>query len=108
MAPALDRLKKAYDVIAMARQSKIAQAARMEKAMENAHGQARKARIRAAEQQKKQASKLPSPEEDSEGLGLNPIALDPDLLLEEAKEKLLAIADAKSKRRRKPNTSPNE
>ena len=105
LAPTLKRLMDAFGVLTKVRRSKIIQAAKMEKAMEKAYQQARKARVLAAEKQKKYASKFPPPESDSEGLGLMPVGLESELL-ERAKEKLLKLEKeknaTKSKGRKKP------
>jgi len=105
LAPTLERLKDSLDVLSKVRRSKIIQATKMEKAMEKAYEQARRARMKAAEKQRKEASKFPPPESDSEGLGLMPVGLESELL-EQAKEKLLKLEKeknaAKSKGRKKP------
>jgi hypothetical protein len=99
LAPIVERLKICFDVMGMVRRSKIAQAAQMEKLMEKMYADSRRARITA--EAKKKAT-VTSPEKDSEGLGLEPVALDPAQLLEQAKEKLLALDKAKNQQRRKP------
>lgn len=104
LAPFVERLKTVFDVLTLVRKSKIVQAARMEKKMEEAYHHARRARVALAAALSKRA-KLPA--QDSEGLGLGPVALDPSLLLEQAKEKLLALEKSKGERKRKPVKSEN-
>jgi hypothetical protein len=97
LASTLEGMKDAFGMLTLVRQAKIGQALRMEKAMEKAHQQARKARVEAASSRAKSASKFPPAESDSEGLGLMPLALDPQLLLEQAKERLLRLEKTKRK-----------
>lgn len=97
LAPVLKQLSDAFERLTLVRQSKIIQATKMEKAMEKAYAQARNARMKAQEEQKKkEASKLPEAEQDSEGLGLSPIALDPNELMEQVREKLLNLDKSKT------------
>jgi hypothetical protein len=98
LEPAMRSLKAAFSALSVVRNSKVAQATKMEIAMEGAYRQARKARIATAEKQRKEASKFPPPESDSEGLGLVPVGIESELL-EQAKEKLLKLDEEKSKSR---------
>lgn len=99
LAPTLRTLKVAFETLTLVRSSKIAQATAMEKAMEKAHQQARKARIKAAAEAAKNADKMPAPDQDSEGLGLTPVALDPNELLAQATENLLRLEQEKQDRK---------
>jgi hypothetical protein len=90
-------LKVALDVLSLVRTSKITQTARMEKAMEKAWAQARKARLAAMGRKRKAAS---APQE-SEGMGPSPAAIDPQELLEQAREKLLELDKQKARSRRR-------
>lgn len=99
LAPALKSLKVAFESLSLVRQAKIAEATKMEKIMEKAHQQARKARLKAAEQAKKDASKVPPPDQDSEGMGLNPVPLDQQALVEQLAEKLLRLEKEKQGRK---------
>jgi hypothetical protein len=108
----LKNLSDAFELLTRVRQSKIIQATKMEKAMEKAYHQARMARLAAAEQKKKDASKFPPPESDSEGLGLMPKDIDPGLL-EQVQEKLLKLekernAGKRSNKVAEPEEAPED
>jgi hypothetical protein len=109
LAPTLQSLKSAFELLFVVRNAKVAQAVRMEKAMEKAHSDARRVRLAAAAKPKK--ARLPEQEQDSEGLGLIPIALDPQLPLEQAQEKILEREIAKEgvrNRKRNKGRAPTE
>lgn len=94
-------LKVALDILSLVRTSKITQTAKMEKAMEKAWAQARKARLAAMGRKRKKSVSMP---QESEGMGPELAAIDPQELLEQAREKLLELdkqkGAAKSRRRR--------
>lgn len=108
LAPVLEALKEAFGMLTLVRQSKIGQALKMEKAMERAYQQARAARVEAMKKRTKEASKFPPADQDSEGMGLPPFAIDPQLLLEQAKEKLLKLDKSKGKARSQKFEEPEE
>ena len=95
LTPTLTILKHAFEMLSFVRQAKITQMAKMEKVMETAYQQARKARMKAAAREKKDASKMPLPQTDSEGVGLNPAAIPVEDLMEQARENLLKLTKDK-------------
>jgi hypothetical protein len=101
-----DGLKVATDVLSLVRNSKVAQTARMEKAMEKAWAQARKARMAAIDKNRKKVSALVP--QDSEGLGPQPVAIDSQELMDQAKERLLELDKQKgaAKDRRRRESAP--
>jgi hypothetical protein len=104
LASTLEGLKEAYGMLSIVRKSKIGQTVKMEKAMEKAYKQAREARAQASAKRAKRASKFPAAGQDSEGLGLAPVALDEESLLEQAKIKILEME--KNKRGRRTTKPP--
>lgn len=112
LAPTLERLKDVFAMLNLVRRSKIGQAVKMEKAMEQAYQQARIARSKAAAKlakaREKDASKLPEAGQDSEGLGLTPVAIDPSQLFEQAREKLLKLDKTKGKKGRSQKPKDEE
>jgi hypothetical protein len=108
LGPTLQKLTEAFEFLTRVRQAKIVQATKMEKAMEKAYTLARKARMAADAKRRKEASKFPAPEQDSEGLGLPPMTIDRDLL-EQAKEKLMKLEKERAgAKRRKPEEPAEE
>jgi len=103
LAPTVEHLKRSFAEIREFMQSKVAETAEMEKALEKAHKAARKARLRIAadEQKKRAAEKIIVPGEDTEGFSVpEPVGIPPADLLERAKEKLLALEEEKALRKK--------
>jgi hypothetical protein len=99
LSPTMERLKITLGEIQKVCEKKIIETSEMEKALEKARMSARKARIRiTADEQKAQiAAKQIIPGEDTEGLSdPEPQFISPSALLEQAKEKLIALAKEKN------------
>jgi hypothetical protein len=99
ITPTMERLKITLGEIQKVCEKKIIETSEMEKALEKARMSARKARVRiATDEQKAQiAAKLIIPGEDTEGLSdPEPQNISPSALLEQAKEKLLALDKEKN------------
>ena len=105
LAPTVERLKRAFAELGQVRRAKIAEAVEMEKALSAAHKGARRARIRQADEaaKRRRAAVEPIlPGEDSEGYSVpEPVALPPDKLLEQAKERLVSLDAEKALRKKK-------
>lgn len=97
LIPIIAGLKSALGLLTLIRNAKVSQAVKMEKAMEKVYSQIRKTRLK----DMKKATKVTLPEQDSEGLGLSPVEIDPKLLLQQAEEQLLALDIAKTKAKNK-------
>jgi hypothetical protein len=119
LVPTMDNLKKAFAGIREVSRAKVAETAQMEKALERAHNDSRRARLRIETEKAKQvAAKKILPQQDSEGLGVNPLEIDPKLLatltkeelIELAKERLATLDQEKAlrKRREKPEEPTEE
>ena len=94
LEPTLTRMKADFSELRLVAQAKISDAAKMEHAMEKAHKQARQARVRIVdEERKKQAAKEIKPHEDTEGFGTpEPVTIDPKALETMTREELLELA----------------
>jgi hypothetical protein len=119
--PTLQRMKAAFSELRVVAQAKINDAAKMELAMEKAHKQARQARVRIIDDERKKAAvKEIKPHEDTEGFGNpEPVAIDPQSLDTMSREELLQLAKTrlanldqeKALRKRKsftPDENPTE
>lgn len=99
--------KAAFEQLGEVRRDRIAAAAGMEKAMEAAHAQARRARLKQADKARadarRAAAKAIAPGEDTEGYSNpEPAALPPEDLLERAREALGGLDGEKRARRGRP------
>jgi hypothetical protein len=102
--PTLERLKSAMTDLTEVRTAKINKARDMEKALEKASRSARKARVRLESWKARQAKTVTTPGQDSEGKAtIVPVELNPDELLAQAEERLLALEE---RRREKESENP--
>lgn len=121
LAPTLERMKQGFTELRAVAQGKIGEAAKMEVAMERAHKQARQARLRMIDAERRKASVVAiKPHEDTEGFGnpepavIDPKALDTmsrEELLALAKERLASLDQEKALKKRKsftPDENPTE
>ena len=92
--PTLQRMKAGFSELRLVAQAKINDAAKMELAMEKAHKQARQARVRIIDAERKKAAvEQIRPHEDTEGFGTpEPASIDPKALETMTREELLALA----------------
>lgn len=103
----IDTIRPAFDILGNFRQEKIEQVAQMEKASERVYAKARQARVLAEQKKQKKLQKEKgaaietiTPQQDSEGLGLSPVAINPKLIEDTARE-LLALEEAKQGKKAK-------
>jgi hypothetical protein len=121
LEPTFERMKAGFSELRLVAQQKISDAAKMEVAMEKAHKQARQARVRLMDEDRKKAAvKAFKPHEDTEGFGnpepaeIDPKALDTmsrEELLELAKTRLANLDQEKALKKRKsfiPDENPTE
>lgn len=92
LAPVLTQLNMVFNKLSSVRQSKIFQAVRAEQAIEKAYQKARQIRVKheiAASKKRKKSSKFPEAGQNSEGMGLTPVNLDKDSLIEQITNKMI-------------------
>ena len=100
-AEAAGLMRRAYEELGRVRQAKVADAAAMEVALEKAHRDARRARLRQADAARKRAAKEIAPGEDTEGMSVpEPVALPPGDLLDDAKRRLAALDEERAARKK--------
>ncbi len=121
LEPTVERMKAGFSELRLVAQAKISDAAHMEHAMEKAHKQARQARVRIVDAERKKAAvEQMKPHEDTEGFGTpEPVSIDPkaletmtrEELLELAKSRLANLDQEKALKKRKafqPDENPTE
>jgi hypothetical protein len=94
LEPTLTRMKADFSELRLVAQAKISDAAKMEHAMEKAHKQARQARVRIVDEERRKKAALEfRPGEDTEGFSTpEPATIDPKALDTMTREELLELA----------------